>query len=677
MSAAGPSTANQILLRYADIGDQGFVSALAADKTGDLYVVSNITDEAGRGSIRVNKLDPSGNALATFDFGGSGYQQPIAAATDGQGNLVIVGTADATGFPIVAPLFPSATGTSAFIVKIDSQLQGIVFSTLLGNQSNANAVTLDATGNIYLVGSTTSPSFPITLGAYHTQAAGAFVVEISPNGDDLLLSTQFGGSAVTCVGGSACIGVVAHTSATAVAVDSAGGIVFAGNTTAVDLPVTPGALGPICTCLYDAGSGFIAKLSPGGGQLAWSTFLNATSARISPASLGIAALALDAAGNVLVGGGAPGFQTTAATPEPVLPGGAQYGGFLAKLNASGTQLIWSTYMGGDLSGLGITAQVAGIAVNAGGQVAFTGNSDPGLLPAFPGVAGFGNTYAGWLSADGSALQALYVGPDNATGQALVVTPSGNMATAGQVGSVWIETPGVGPSLFGTGNAASGPVSGLVAPYELISLYGAALGPETPLTGEVANDAFTSSLGGYTVTFDGIPAPLLYLGPTQINAIVPSEIRGQDFTHLQILTPTGTVDGPTLALRQAQPYIFQNSATGLSAALNQDGTLNSQQNPAKLGSIVTVFGTGGEPMYLGDGEIVPPGPAAGFNVPVSILAGGLDSLEVDYAGDAPGLVAGVMQINFRLPASLSPLQTFWFQVEVGSTLGGIGTIAVAP
>jgi hypothetical protein len=74
MLAAGrPLTANQILLRYADIGDQGSVRAIATDKAGDLFTVSSVTDEAGRGLIRVNKLDPTGNALATFDFPGTGF----------------------------------------------------------------------------------------------------------------------------------------------------------------------------------------------------------------------------------------------------------------------------------------------------------------------------------------------------------------------------------------------------------------------------------------------------------------------------------------------------------------------------------------------------------------------------------------------------------------------------
>jgi len=67
---------------------------------------------------------------------------------------------------------------------------------------------------------------------------------------------------------------------------------------------------------------------------------------------------------------------------------------------------------------------------------------------------------------------------------------------------------------------------------------------------VENGAFTSSLGGYQVLFDRIAAPLLYAGPAQVNTIVPQEVSGQDFTHLQIATPSGMIDGPLLALRPA-------------------------------------------------------------------------------------------------------------------------------
>jgi uncharacterized protein (TIGR03437 family) len=671
---ASRAVENQIQLQYLNNGDQGTALALATDPSGNFFTVSTIVDESGRGLMRINKLDPSGNPLASFDFGSNGT--PAAAATDAQGNLIVVGTANSTGFPLVAPLFASVNGTSAFVMKINSQLTSVLFSTLLINQSTASAVALDSTGNIYVVGY--GPPVTITPGAYRTSAAGAFIMEISSNGTSLLLATQFGGSMVSCTGGSACIGASAYTQATVVAIDPSGAIVFAGNTTALDLPVTPGVVGPVCQCTYNSGSGFVAKLSPGGSQLEWSTYTNATQS--SPYhSLAINALALDATGNVLIGGAAPGFQTTAGTFQAALPADAQWSGFLAKLNPAASQFIWSTYMGGNQSGQGISARVDSIAVNASGQIAITGYSDPTLLPSVTGVTYFGDTYSAWISSDGSTITSLYVGADQATGQALVLTSSGTLSALGRAGSLWIENSGAGPSLFSTATAALGPVSSLIAPYELFSFYGAGIGPQTPLDGQAVNGAFTTSLGGYTVMFNGIPAPLLYSSSAQVNTIVPSELAGQDSARLAIVTPTGTINGPILNLRQAQPYIFTNSATGLSAALNQDGTLNSPQNPATPGSVVTIYATGGAPFLWSDGQIVPTDHFLNSRVPVSVLAGpnGLTSMEVDYAGDAPGLVAGVMQINFRLPASTSPLTTFSFQLEVANVLGGSGTVAVSP
>jgi uncharacterized protein (TIGR03437 family) len=673
--AVSYAKANQILLRYVTGGSP---LALTADKSGALFTVSSVGAAAGNTLTRVNKLDSSGNPLASIDLGFS--SQTAAAATDGEGNLVIVGTTFSTGFPLYTPRSGSLADISGFVVKIDSQLQTVLFSKLLGAQSYANAVTVDASGNIFIAGSASS-MFPITPGAYHTQATGAFVMELSADGSKLLFSTQFGGSKFGCSGGSHCIGASASTSASAIAVDPSGAIVFAGKTTALDLPVTPGVLAPNCQCSVDTGSGFIAKLAPGGGQLAWATYLNSTAA-FEYESVGIDWLALGSNGDVLIAGSAPGIQTTSGAVQTAFPPAVQFIGFIARLDSGATRLIWSTYMGGDLEGKGLLARVSAIAVNAAGQIAFTGYADAVTLPSFPGVVNFGNTYAGWLSADGTALEQLYDGPDNSSGQALALTPSGNLVTAGRSGSLWIENSSAGPSMLGSANAASGLVSGVVAPYEIISVYGTGLGPQAPLDGQISNDVFTTMLGGYSVDFDGVPAPLLYIGPSQINAIVPSEVAGKNSTHLQLVTPSETVDGPTFGLSLAQPDIFMNSATGLSAALNQDGTLNSPQNPAAPGSIVTIFATGGEPANRPDGYIVASsfgsGGPANSMASVSILAGlSGNSLEVEYAGDAPGLVVGMMQVNFRLPASLGPFKTFSFQLQVGATPGGASAIAVAP
>jgi uncharacterized protein (TIGR03437 family) len=235
------------------------------------------------------------------------------------------------------------------------------------------------------------------------------------------------------------------------------------------------------------------------------------------------------------------------------------------------------------------------------------------------------------------------------------------------------------------------VSGAVSPYELISLYGAGIGPQTGVSGTLTADgtAFTKSLNGYSVTFDGVAAPLLYVSSTQINAIVPSAVTGK--THVQIVTPTGTVDGPTFLVQLPQPYMLQNFATGLvgaAAALNQDGSVNTTLKPAKPGSIVTVYVSGAatNPSWP-DGYIVPVNSPKQSMLPVSVIAGG-KPLEVDYAGDSPSLVAGATQVNFRLPSASAayigsgpgspvPYIPYSVQVQVGGTTGGPATIFMAP
>src|ERR1035441_8491482 len=104
LPTSGAAT-NQVLLRYLDIGYQGSARLLTADKTGNLFTVSTITNPSGRPQIRAIKMDAKGNPLASIDFGGSGLDRPVAAATDAQGNLVVVGAAVSDDFPSVAPLF--------------------------------------------------------------------------------------------------------------------------------------------------------------------------------------------------------------------------------------------------------------------------------------------------------------------------------------------------------------------------------------------------------------------------------------------------------------------------------------------------------------------------------------------------------------------------------------------
>jgi uncharacterized protein (TIGR03437 family) len=700
--------ANQTLLRNLDIGNQGVASALAADGAGNLFAVSAFQDQSGNSQIRVIKTGPNGAPLAVFNFPGQG---PAQAVTDAQGNLVLVGTVNVplANFPLVKPLFPSVSTGGAYVVKLDSQLQAILFSTFLNAQSAANAVALDAAGNIYVGGATTATAFPVTAGSYQTRPPSndtyAFLAEISPNGDKLIYSTYFGGDASRCVGGdpgTPCEGVATSTDVLALAVAPSGAVVIGGNTTATDLPVTPGVIGPSCKCTQRETAGFLAEFSAGNlAKLVWSTFVNlgnSTNPLVPADYVTVDAVVISPAGDLIVGGDATsGLVTTPGALQPSLPPSTQYGGFLAKVTGSATAVTWSTWFGGSPpdGSTGIGGQISALALDPQGQIVVTGVSQTSQFPPFPASPVVGPSYVARISGDGSSLIDLHAGPSNSAGAALALTPTGNFVSLGSAGSIWIETSAGGPSLLAAANAANGPVSGLAAPAEIISLFGLGIGPATAVQVQPAGGLYPSTLGGYQVQFDGIAAPLLYLGPTQINAVVPQAVWSRDYTHVQLVTPSGTIDGPTLAVRQAYPYVFQYSPATpngpetavLAAALNQDGTVNSPQNPAAPGQIVTIFVSGGgynSDFTPPDGTVVPASdPLYESPLPVAVLNDPLDgnpgaSLEVLYAGDAPLLVLGVMQINFRLPESLpSPSSAaFRFALQAGGTLGGVASVAVS-
>ncbi len=201
---------NQFVARYLPIGAAGSAAALAADLSGNLFVVATVQEPSGRQQIRAIKTDAQGNVLASFDFGGTSYTSPdapAAAAVDPQGNLVIVGTTSSPDFPLVSPLMPATSTQAGFVVKLDSQLTTILFSTRLGGiqgSSSANAVAVDAAANIYVAGSTGASDFPVTPGAFQTVGpsgftmgfgappAYAFVTEISADNKSLISSTFLG-----------------------------------------------------------------------------------------------------------------------------------------------------------------------------------------------------------------------------------------------------------------------------------------------------------------------------------------------------------------------------------------------------------------------------------------------------------------------------------------------------
>ncbi|HVW85369.1 MAG TPA: hypothetical protein VHB50_11845, partial [Bryobacteraceae bacterium] len=223
---------------------------------------------------------------------------------------------------------------------------------------------------------------------------------------------------------------------------------------------------------------------------------------------------------------------------------------------------------------------------------------------------------------------------------------------------------VSPVVTGIVNAASY-AAGSVAPGELLALFGENLGPQSLVTGSFAPGGGTNQqLYGTQITFNGIPAPLIYTSAGAASAIVPFEIAGASTVTVQVSYNGQVSSTQTLPVAAAAPGLFSADATGSGpgAILNQDYSVNSPDNPAKAGSVVVVYATGGgqtNPPSASGTVTTEPMPLAAS---VSATVGGQPA-QILYAGNAGGEVAGVTQFNLQLPAGVTG------QVPVVATIGG--------
>jgi len=236
----------------------------------------------------------------------------------------------------------------------------------------------------------------------------------------------------------------------------------------------------------------------------------------------------------------------------------------------------------------------------------------------------------------------------------------------------VPGPGWPKPVFTAGsitNAASFQ-SGSIAPGEMITIFGSNLGPAhlTPLYTVDATD-ISKSISGTRVLFDGVPAPMIYTSAGQLAAIVPYSVAGNSSVTAQVEYNLVKSDPIQVPVAATAPGIFSQSASGAGAGaiLNQDGSLNTPANPAAVGSIIVLFGTG-------EGQTSPPGvdgliATAVFPKPsaaVTVTIGGLDAQVVEYAGAAPFEVAGVLQINVSVPAGVTPGDTVPVIVTIGNS-----------
>jgi hypothetical protein len=350
-------------------GGEGF--SIAVDASGNAYVTgwtasSNFPTTTGAFQIAfgggyddafVSKLNPTGSALVYSTYlGGGGYDEGHGIAVDDSGNAYVTGFSYSSNFPITAGAFQSALGgyDDAFVSKLNPTGSALIYSTYLGGSSydDGRGIAVDGLGNAYVTGLTYASHFDTTAGAFQTKSGGgfdAFVSKLNPTGSALLYSTYLGGGLDDFGYG--------------IAVDASGNAYVTGLTYSSNFPTTPGAFQ---TTLGGGDGGgcddaFVVKLNATGTAQTYSTYLGGSG---DEAGYGIA---VDASGNAYVAGltYSPNFPTTTGAFRTTL--GGLDDAFVSKLNAAGSALLYSTYLGGssDDAGYAIAVDASGNAYAAG------------------------------------------------------------------------------------------------------------------------------------------------------------------------------------------------------------------------------------------------------------------------------------------------------------------------
>ena len=331
-----------------------------------------VLGDEGRVAIEVAAYDASRALVidpvlvySTY-LGGSSIDGASSIAVDAAGNAYVAGSTLSADFPVSAgAAFPIARGDfDVFIAKLDANGSGLVYSTYLGGsgRDRLNAMALDVAGNVYVAGQTESLDFPVVnalQSAYGGGFTDGFAAKLDPSGSTLLYGTYLGGSGGEDVRG--------------IAVDSSARAYLTGSTGSVNFPTSPGAFQ---TTLRGVDDAFVVKLDPalsGAQSLVYATFLGGNNFNLAhpPSILGpdsdrATAIAVDAVGNAHVAGStlSSDFPVVNAV-QPVINDFRD--AFVTKLNASGTALVYSTFLGGTQ-----TDEAFSIAVDAAGNAYVTG-----------------------------------------------------------------------------------------------------------------------------------------------------------------------------------------------------------------------------------------------------------------------------------------------------------------
>lgn len=541
-------------------------------------------------------IDPL--AYSTF-LGGSAFDDGAKIAVDGAGNAYITGRTFSTAFPTTPGAFDTTHNGSgdAFVAKLNAAGSALVYSTFIGGSSSdyGYGIAVDGSGNAYVTGETNSPSFPTTAGAFdttHNGAVDAFVAKLDPAGSSLLYSTFIGGAA--------------DDYGSSIAVDVAGNAFVTGSSGSTTFPTTAGAFDTTHNGGFDA---FVTKLNAAGSALVYSTFIGGS------VSDDVYGLAVDASGNAYVTGETDSttYPTTAGAFDTTYNGVVD--AFVTKLNAAGSALVYSTFLGGnaDDGGYGITADSAGNA--------FVTGYTSGGTTAFPTTAGaFDTTHNGSVDAfvtklnpaGSSLVYSTFIGGSSTEdGRSIAVDTSGNAILTGGTNS-----PGFPTTIGAFDTTHNGDFDAFVTKLNAAGSllvdstfiggssldFGLGLAVDSSgnafVTGETGSSGFPTSVGAFDTTYNGgedafvtkIDLPAGFESDVAPRPNGDGSLLATDITQVRRFV-TG-LDTPS-----SNPNEFQRSDTAPRSSFG-DGVLNSSD-------VVQArrYGVGLDPLTIAGGPTV--------------------------------------------------------------------------
>ena len=529
-------------------------------------------------------IDPTLD-VATY-LGGSGSDFGDAVGVDSANNIIAVGRTASSVYPTTIGAYDTSAnpGSDIVVSKISADGTTLLWSTYLGGSGNddPDAVLVDGSNRIVVVGSTNSSNYPTTAGAYDTSANGmydGFVTRLNADGASLSFSTYIGGTGEDVL--------------TAVDLDPIGNVVAGGYTLSSNFPTTAGAYDQTKSGAMD---GVVTKFSSSGASTLWSTFLGSSQGD------SVRGLDVDSSGGVHVIGHtvSPGFPPPPARYDTTHAGDTDV--FYAEVSSNGASLAYSTFIGG--SGLDYGFAVVAESTS---DIFLAGDTESSGFPTTPGaydtshnggsdgwIAKFDRTQAGSATLEWSSFIG---GSGSEFIETMAIDSYGRPNGALQVGSSGLATVGApDSSLSGSADAMLATLSADGSRIEFATYIGGsgvedswALVIDTAdrpvLIGDTSSSDFTTTPAAYDTTLGGTGDIFIVrytaLGAPFSNTIVAanadSETTSRDVGL--ILKPTANDSDPDSDVMTEVDLTDPPNGT---VAFNGDGTVTYAPDPGYVG-----------------------------------------------------------------------------------------------